>query len=441
MVKFVFSLLFAGLLFTAQASSAASLSANDFLPPVQAGSPEAESAAEKIQAPDAIKKEKGIDGQDAVVAATAQDAINAAVKDMETGPGCRQIKFPSGFGWVATGVGVYKAMPNPVATLTAQRQAYQIAYLNAKKTLAETLYGLSSEGREQLKQEFSNVISDTDTLTNADENLKEDINEQVRGFLRGFVVYSVNDKQEKDSGVVTVSIVATPKTMGKGQKISGSTVTADSINEGLNAVLAELGNGLMPPVGGTLISVPHTGEMAFIGFGSAVIIPDSNSAMQAKQKLQAQKLATMRARNALCGIILGTDIQGNSSLDSTTATMSKQFEEIEKEDPVNKASKSVEIQKLAEQKESFLNRQVSKEQIASMSKGILPPGVKVKTFFNGQDTMVDAVAVYLPSLSANAAADGEDMKNSRIVQDGKEAAKSSMPAQGASGQVTPDGNL
>lgn len=303
------------------------------------------------------------------------------VKKFDGEPGCQQVKFPSGFGWVATGTGTYSPSQNPTATLLAQRQAYQVAYMGAKKNLAEALYGLSTEGKEELKQNMSAVISDTGPLSNLSDTFNENIAEQVQGILRGYVVYSLNDKQEGNEGTVSVTIVTTPKTLGKGQRMNSNALSADTIKDGLNAVLAELQNGLTPPVGGRTISVPQTGEIAFIGFGSAIVIPNPNPSAQAKLKANAQKIAQMRAKSALCGIIIGDEIAGASSLDSQMQTMSNQFEEIQKDDPVNQNTNASELAKLDAQRNSFINTTMTHEEITSLRNGVLPPGVSVKTFF------------------------------------------------------------
>lgn len=429
----------------------AGLEADDFLPPVQATSDETQQKALEIKQPDAVKEVIGIDGKDAIEAATAQDAVNAAVIKFDDTPGCQQVKFPSGFGWVSTGIGSYGIMPNPTATLMAQRQAYQVAYMNAKKNLAEALYGLSTDGKEQLKQQMTSISTDKENLSNLSESYKENIQEQVQGLLKGYVVYSVKDEQIKNVGYVSVTIVTTPKTMGKGQRMNSTALSTDTIKDGLNAVLAELNNGLTPPVGGRVISVPQTGEIAFIGFGSAIVVSNPNPAAQAKLKVNAQKLAQMRARNALCGIIIGDEISSSSKLDSQIESLNKQFDEIQKEDPLNQNTNSSEIAKLNEQRNTFLSTQMSHEEISSLRKGILPPGVSVKTFFNPENTMAEAVAVYLPSASANAASFGQQMKNSKILQDTNSNSagntnmiinkKPTMPSKGASGQVTNDADL
>lgn len=430
---------------TAQESAAAPIAADDFLAPIQAQSEEEKLATTQIQAPQEVKQEEGLDGKAVTSAATAQDAINATANELASIGGCEQIKFPSGFGWVAVGTDVYSIMPNKTATLAAQRLAYQKAYLKAKKSLAEALYGLSSTAQEQLKQNIKTILTDNAALANISENISESITEQVQGLLKGYVVYSVNDAQEQEHGTVTVTIVTTPKTMGKTTRIAPSSISTESVRDGLNHVLAELASGLMPPVGGKTVSVPQTGELAFIGFGSAIIQENSNPAAQAKLALNAQKIAAMRARSALCGIILGDDIQATSSLDSQTQTMNKQFEEMQQEDPVNKEQNQGQITTLEQQHNSFLTTELSKEQMSSLRSGVLPPGVRVKVFFTPEKTMAQAVAVYIPSLTGKAAATGKTMNSATILPTGQGGSTASgetaLPSRGMSGQVMSDEDL
>ena len=376
--------------------------------------------------------------------------MNAGVKHIPSGGGSIQVKFPSGFGWVASGVSTYNVMPNATATLTAQRLAYQKAYLQAKKSLAESLFGLSTSGKESLVSQMDVIVTDNDSIANTKEKTEESITESVNGLLRGYVVYNINDEQDKQHGTVTVTIVTTPKTMGKVGRVDPSSLSADSVKEGLGQVLTELSNGLMPPVGGKTISVKQTGELAFVGFGSAVIVSNPNPAIQAKMALNAQKIATMRARSALCGIILGDNITATSQLDSQTKELSAQFEELENDDPLKKIfSKTDEenYRKLEEQRTNFVNNQSFREEIASFRSGVLPAGVTVKTFFNDNKTIAEAVAVYLPSVSTSADRTRKDMQNSQIMtpqdkdKSGNGTNEGVMPQRGPSGQVSNDADL
>lgn len=389
--------------------------ADEFVPVALAESLAAKQAAETVAQPEAVKETKGFDDKKTVEAATAQDAINAAVKNIPATGGCEQIRFPSGFGWVSTGVAVYNFSANPLVTLRGQQLACQKAFIHAKKAMAETLFGLSTTAQEKMVAEIKTLINDTDALANSQDKSAETITETVKGMLRGFVIYKIDDKHEGQTGTISLTIVATPKTMGQFSRPDLYSLTADSVQAGLNHVMVELGNSLLPPVGGKMIFVPQTKEMAFVGFGNSLVARNENPAMQKKLELNAQKVAILRARSALCGFIVGDDIAATTTLDDQTKEITQQFAEIEAQDPIKDKDEKV-YQKLAAQKTEFLNTQLSKETITSVRKGILPPGVRVKAFFNPERTIVRAVAVYIPSV-ANAANDaGQQMKNSQLLQ-------------------------
>ena len=75
-----------------------------------------------------------------------------------------------------------------------------------------------------------------------------------------------------------VTIVATDKTMGKFSRPANDTLIVENLTDGMNAVLAEIQSGVVPPVGGRIVDVPSTGEIAFVGFGSAVVYPAQKAA-------------------------------------------------------------------------------------------------------------------------------------------------------------------
>ena len=453
------------LIFSLYASpiAAAQLSADDFLPPVQAQSEEAKAITQQIKQPDQVKKEEGIGGIQAVTAATAQDAVNAAVKFIPEGGGCEQIKFPSGFGWVATGTSGYALSQNLTATLIAQRIAYQKAYLEAKKYLASALGGLSTESQEQIVNEMSNLVDSQQELVNTSATSSEAIKEIVAGLLRGYVVYNVSDKQnkEKGNGIVSVTIVTSPKTTARYDRIDPKSLSADTLKDGLNQVLAEVSNGLMPPVGGTTITIPQTNEIAFVGFGSAIVGTNSNPSIEVKLRLEAQKIAAMRARSSLCGIILGDTVAGTSSMESSIKEVYTSFEEALAEDPVAAQSDTTAVKKLEQQRSTFVTTRMSQDQISSMRSGVLPPGVMVRTFMNEDGTMAQSLALYMPSATANANELNQTIQQTQLVDPNLQqtqagsstsqvttpgtttsgASKPQAPSQGATGQVTRDENL
>ena len=122
--------------------------ADDFLPVVQGG-------------PSDVKQPQQVAVKGKVVsAASAQDAVNAAVgenvKGLKNGDtpevGAKQVMYPSGLGYVATGVAGYRTVENPTLTRIAKRKAYVIAFTKAKKNLAEFLGELDNEGKETIRE-------------------------------------------------------------------------------------------------------------------------------------------------------------------------------------------------------------------------------------------------------------------------------------------------
>jgi len=126
--------------------AATTLTADDFLPIVQA--PE-EQRAElgAVRQPESVKVEAdAVLEQPVTSAATVQDAINAVVAERKQG--CVMIAVPSGgYGFVATGIGTYrKNMDNVTAERIAQRNAYVEAYMQAKSQMASLLGEMAVRG-------------------------------------------------------------------------------------------------------------------------------------------------------------------------------------------------------------------------------------------------------------------------------------------------------
>ncbi|GHV41219.1 hypothetical protein FACS1894187_22790 [Synergistales bacterium] len=410
-------------------ASAAILKVDEFIPPVQA-SDEAEKAEQlKVQEPDGVKEVTGeITGKPAVSAATAQDAINYWVEKREAG--FEEVVFPSGFGFVSTGVGTYASHENPVATRIEKRNAYNKAYNIAKSTLAEGLNGSITQSNEKIFDRVATVNTATDSLANIEEGSTERIRQRVDGYLRGFVVYDVFD--DTANSRVYVTIVTTPKTQGNYNRPDTSSLSAASVQEGLAQVLAEVEQGLTPPVGGMTVFVPATGELAFVGFGSAVVGRHSNSAAQAKLELNSERVARMRAKDALCGVIIGEAISATDTLDSETSSIMNDFDELSKSDPIVKNDPNHPgYVKLNRQKNEFKSAEANGSVITSARKGVLPPGVKQQAWMDDDKAFSYAVAIYLPSTTEHAAAGAESMRDGVILQDvggGKSGAAAQSPA-------------
>ncbi len=390
------------------AAASAQVTADDFLPPVRGGPSD-------VKEPEKVRIKDGV-----VEAATAQDAMNAAVEENQKQlaenieeVGARMVTFPSGFGFVATGAATYRTMANPVATRIAKRKAYVIAFVKAKANLAETLGGLSNEGKEEVREALVNINLPNEEMTNISTQSEESLKQAVEMMLRGFVVYEVKDNTAQNS--VYVSIVTTPKTRGQMARPAPHVVEAENLRDGLNQVIAEVTSGLVPPVGGRIVQMRKTGETAFVGFGSMIVRTSEHAAVQSKLNLAAQKIARMRAKDALCGLIIGDKASWKGSVVDSLQDEIREFEPLNADDPLA-AEDPTAVRKLEETRQSFVARLQSTHMYKSARKGILPPGVNTKSWFNENHAWAYAMSVYVPSLTDAAAATAKAMREADIVQ-------------------------
>lgn len=393
----------------------AQLTADDFMPPVMGGTTE-------VKAPDQVKVEG-----DTVSAASAQDAMNSAVrlneKELKGGDtpevGAKLVKFPSGLGFVASGAASYRTMENATATRIAKRKAYVVAYTQAKKNLAEILGGLSIESKETVRTALTNVNLPKEEMTNISTTSDEALRQATDMMLRGFAVYEVNDDVKQNT--VYVSIVTTPKTRGKFARPTPSFVEAADLRDGLNQVIAEVKAGVVPPVGGRIIIMRTTGETAFVGFGSSVMRTSENSAVQAKLNLDSQKVAAMRSKDALCGILIGDQMSWQGSVTESMRDEVKEYEEVQPGDPLTKDNEAG-VKKLEKARQTFITKMESTDTYLSARKGILPPGVTTKTWFDVEGGWAYGISVYVPSVSNAAASTAREIEEADLlksVDDGK----------------------
>jgi len=397
------------LMFCTSGIADAQVTADDFLPPVQGGPTD-------IKQPDRVAMRGEV-----VQAATAQDAINAAVrvntKELSNGDtaevGAKMVQFGSGLGFVASGAAPYRTMTNPVATRIAKRKAYVIAFTMAKKNLAEILGGLSNQGKETVRQALVNINLPDQEMTNIATVSEEALLQAVDMMLRGFVIYEVKD--DTDQNTVYVSIVTTPKTRGKMARPAPNAIEVDELRDGLNQVIAEVRTGLVPPVGGRIITMRSTGETAFVGFGSSVVRTSDNRAVQLKLSLSAQKIAAAHAKDALCGLIIGDKTSWEGMVVESSEDGVQEFESLLADDPLAREDPTA-VRKFDEARERFVARMETSDVYESARRGILPPGVNTKTWFDNSHAWAYAMSVYVPSLTSAAAQTARDMRDARIVQ-------------------------
>jgi hypothetical protein len=429
------------------------ISAEEFLPPVQGGT-------------DKVAKAEEVEVKENVVeAATAQDAINAAVeenvKQIQKDPaaaeelpetGAKWIKFKSGGGSMATGVSVYSTKANPNASRIAQRNAYVIAYTNAKAAMGKLLGQTSSEGQTVLKS-VASTLNDDETVTNANsEQLDELIAQASTALMHGYVTYSVKEIEDPaDDKVryVYVTIASTPSTV-KTVTRSGGGQSVDKLLTGIQNTLDEVKAGIVPPVGGRIVTVPGSGDTAMIAFGSAIVMESPNVAAQAKNKLTAQKIAGVRARDAMVGILNGDKTIWQSGVASKAATGFEESVSYLENDPTKNDQVEVAVESF---KSTFLSDRGTNEELKSMRKGVLPSGVQQKNWISEDGHWAVTMVVYYPPVTEDVKKFSQQQANTELIVPaaiGQNASGDSEPPKRIidnsvkplkGGQVSPDDEL
>jgi hypothetical protein len=133
-----------------------------------------------------------------------------------------------------------------------------------------------------------------------------------------------------------------------------------------------------------------------------VIRSSDNAALQQKMRLNAEKIAQMRAADALVGMVIGDDTGWKGKLDESTQQTIQDFESSDSSDDPS-------LKRFEKTRQNFVNVQKSSEQFQSMRSGALPPGVKKQSFTSKDDAEVYAIAVYIPSVSQQASQAAKEM--------------------------------
>lgn len=264
-----------------------------------------------------------------------------------------------------------------------------------------------------IREALVNINLPKEEMTNISTVSDESLCLAVNMMLRGFVIYEVRDDVSQNS--VWVSIVTTPKTRGKFARPAPNAIEADNLRDGLNQIIAEVRSGLVPPVGGRIVTMRATGETAFVGFGSAIVTTSTNNAVQLRQNLAAQKIAAMRAKDALCGLIIGDKTSWEGSVVESMQDQVQEFESLDPNDPLARRDPTA-VRKFDEARQAFVARMETNDAYQSARRGILPPGINTKTWFDEDHAWAYAMSVYVPSVTNAAAASGREMRESSILQ-------------------------
>ena len=413
MMKRTLCAFFLFIVFCSLSASAVTLSADDLLPPAHGKTAE-RAELKKIQNPEAVSVQKDVTLNATVVkAATLQDAVNTfATKNQQ---GCAAIPWGNGITFVAVGHGGYSTSGrNPMQLRIDHRTAYVVAFANAKAEMAKTVGGIvQSIGISNFASRLDSSANDSESTASMDISFSEGVEQSAHKVLKGFVTWSTHDDGQ---GNVYVSIVSSPKSRGNYARPTAGSISAASINDGLNAVLAEIQNNLVPPVGGRIVTVPGSGEVAFVGFGSAVVRKSSNPELRVNLELQAEQAAGLRAADALIGCLTGDDTTWRGRVDETTRKSLSEYDRWTANDPSVGGSES-EVKAIENSRTATYSALTQSSSVSSLRSGVLPPGTIRRSWTDDDHYFAYGLAVYLPSASDLAAAGAKEMDETKILQD------------------------
>jgi hypothetical protein len=385
----IFTLALSGVLVLASPSAQ---SVEDFFPPAAALTPEERAVRAAVSNPDSVQIVRGGVLADPVYSAEiVQDAFALATRDLiETGSGTSVVSLANnkGLAILWAGEAIYsKDAENPDFVRDARRRAYQIAYIRAQATAARNLGTRTVDQMNLLASTAVEVLDDSDTRLAEVQKSVTSITEYASTCLKAATVWEVSD--DPASGVVTVVLASTPKSRSLLRRSTPFFCEAESLPEGLDAIFVEVRNGVMPPVGGRTIMVPSTGELAWVAFGADTILSGGDESGRMRI---SKKKAELRALASLADLMNGTEVSSRSSLVDTSELANGELELLQ-------GLESVGSDRLRACNSALAASSELTEEIASVSKGLLPPGVVTKFYVNQELGWVYAVVVYTPSIS------------------------------------------
>ena len=409
----------------------------DFGIPASSDTPAQAEALREVKAPDKVKATANADlGEKVISGATVQDAVNGAVQDLiSSGDTVRWIATPSGLGLVATGEWSYGTdSKNPNLVLISQRKAALNALLAAKSEMSKALGKTSIKGKQALHRQMKILDDKEATYVNIKDGSTEELATSIAHTLRGVVVYDVQD--DPAEGLVTVALVTTPKTQGAVQEAANGNILAGNLQAGMEKVFAQIKSCVIPPGGGKTVTVPSTGQVAWVGFGSQICRKHKNRDVVRILKQEARDTARERARAALLAVINGEDV-------SAATDLNEEFtQEIKEMETVVDAEGNEELNKLEQEQVTAVATQAKVRTFGSEVVGDLPEGVMVENYLTRDGNWAYAVALYMPELTKAAQDLNKHMQeHSPLTAGGAKSVRSFVIQPDGSFKVGKDGRL
>ncbi len=246
-----------------------------------------------------------------------------------------------------------------------------------------------------------NVVTEaSESKMNTSSTLSETVDSALDGVIRGFVLYAVHDQPIRDKeekmvgGIASVSIVSSPRTRQGVDNYLADVVETNSFAAGLEQAMTELKSGVIPLQGCKQIVLRSTGEIGFVGFGSAIIQTKDDPVKQAEEEITAGKLAEMRAKSAFLGTVKGERIQ------NIVRSKEETFETFKDDNDLMNSRLYASGQEKAEKAiRNFDSKMQTNEEYRSARSGHIPPGVVMKKWTDRNKTWSFCVVGYFPTVT------------------------------------------
>lgn len=383
--------------------------------------------AEKVT----IKGNVVVGTNDVAAVAVAHKALIESGED-----GIKIITVGSGIGILSVASSSYQLFNNSNASLLSKRGAYNKAFIIAKKQFIANKKGVTIACANVVSASVDIIDSGNENVANAIDIQKESCIESVAGSVSGYVTFDVNDDVEER--LVRVSLISTPKTRSQISDQTGAIAVTTSPNETFKYIISDLKNGVLPPVGAKVITVPNSNENYVVGFGSAIVRVNKNKSISRKLKSVAKRQAETRARAALLSTLKGEFIYWKGGFDEKLVDKNTQF------DYAPETLDPSQVNVLNEEKSEFISQLQSTDDYKTLVAGQLPPGVSTKSFTSTDGNWQYTVAIYAPNLeqSTRMANDGSEKNTSTHKLDAQGGQKEqSKNSQVSSGKVSKSGDL
>lgn len=306
----------------------------------------------------------------------------------------RLIETGSGYGIVGVGVAYYDTKrTNPNLVLEDQRRAFMEADLEARGEVAKFMNELSLSAQQEVGKKLDVANTDTFSGANLETSAGENIQAVVNAMVTGLVTFDFSDDPSR--GEVKVSVVSTPKTRGEVRQCGSSVVLASDLDQAIQSVVAQVQLGVVPPEGARIVTVPATGATAYVGYGSDVVQIHDNARVQNEIREAAYRTSQLRAQKSLVALLGGQRVKSESAFESRFTELDAQFDKI-----IDEAGQIV-IRGKPVGTATTIHDKVQSDKTATAVNGNVPTGTQYFNFEGkGSARWVHTVAIYIENLPA-----------------------------------------